>query len=472
MNSVYTNYLRKSIHGEWVRLRTLIYLRWLAICGQLGAVVFCFFVFNLDLKLDIIICLILLSVTINLISQFKYPETKRLSEFETSAMLLYDLLQLTILLFLTGGLTNPFAVLIIAPVTISATVLTLRATLFLGVVASMLISALVFFHLPLKTFGGETLSLHDILLYGVWVALLITVSFLAAYARKVSMETFSMSQALLATQMALEREQKLTAISGVVAATAHELGTPLATIKLVSTELLSDLDSNSDFKSDVALIGSQVDRCRDILKNMGQKGKDDMLLKTLPILSLVQEATAPHINRGKKVFLRAQGRSGEMLEDLFVSSQPNVYRESEVIHGLRNLMQNAVDFAKSVVVVNVNWDDLWITVSILDDGNGFPNDMLGKIGDPFVKKGLVEKVLDTRYPEYEGMGLGLFIAKTLLEKTGAKLSFSNRSFPEEIDVSFEKIKLTGALVVVKWKKEEFAIDENEIRKPLKENPHN
>ena len=290
MNDIPQIFLKEPVRGEWVRLRTFIYLRWLAVFGQSGAVIAGLFFLNLDLKLELISFLILLSASINIVATLLYPENKRLSEKDIFLLLMYDLVQLSILLLLTGGLTNPFSVLVLAPVTISATALRLGSTLILGAIATVLITILGFLYIPLTTTNNASLD-PEILLVGTWLALLITVIFLAGYARRVTVEMSSMSEALLATQMALEREQRLTALGGVVAAMAHEFGTPLSTIKLASSEILSEKHLDPGLREDIELINSQVDRCRDILHDMGRRGKDDTHLHIAPILSLIQEAT-------------------------------------------------------------------------------------------------------------------------------------------------------------------------------------
>ena len=241
MNDSSQIFLKKPVRGEWVRLRTFIYLRWLAVFGQSGAVVAGLYFLNLELKLELISFFILLSASINIIATLLYPENKRLSEKDIFLLLMYDLVQLSILLLLTGGLNNPFSMLVLVPVTISATALRLSSTLILGVIAAILITTLGFFYVPLTTISNTGLD-SEVLLAGTWLALIITVIFLAGYARRVTVEMSSMSEALLATQMALEREQRLTALGGVVAAMAHEFGTPLSTIKLASSEILTERD--------------------------------------------------------------------------------------------------------------------------------------------------------------------------------------------------------------------------------------
>ena len=430
-------FLAGDDRGNRVRLRTLILLRWVAIAGQLAAIVVADQVYGLELPLGLCFLAVAISVLANAFSITLLPENRRLTEGEAFFTLLFDLGQLAALIFLTGGLTNPFALLVLAPVTISASALRLRATLLLGAAAILLVSAAVFWHLPLRFADGTELVVPRIFEFGFWLSIVIGIVFLGLYSHRVATEIQSMSQALLATQMALAREQKLTDLAGVVAAAAHELGTPLATIKLVSAELIDLLDDQPDLLDDVRLIRDQADRCRDILRDMGRAGKDDLHLRQAPVSAVLREAAEPHMGRGKAVLFSFGDGGEDGGEDGGKdggddggddSAQPTILRRPEIIHGLRNLIQNAVDFAASTVWIEVGWTDLRLTVRIIDDGAGFPPNLIGKIGEPFVRSRRTEPENPQR-PGYEGMGLGLFIAKTLLERSGADLTFTNASDP-------------------------------------------
>lgn len=456
--------LRAEARGEWVRLRTLINLRWLAIVGQSAAVMLATLELNLVLNVGLCFLAIGASVLFNIATSIVFPETRRLSERETALTLLFDLSQLVFLLYLTGGLSNPFALLILAPVTISATALSQKPTIFLGAMSVLLITFLAYFNQPLTTEDGVMLVMPDMFLTGFWVALVLGVVFLAVYARRVTMENHSMSQALLATQMALSREQKLTDLGGIVAAAAHELGTPLATIKLVSSELADELSEHlanrPDLKEDIDLIRSQADRCRDILRDMGRTGHDDRHLRHAPVSALVREAAEPHESRGKYLFFSSEPKQGAS------PVEPQIRRHPEIIHGLRNLVQNAVDFASCGVWVDVRWNQNRIFVTIADDGKGYPVDMIGRIGDPFVRRRR-SAPSDVSRPGYEGMGLGLFIAKTLLERTGAELTFANGSDPF---LNREEIPLkSGAIVEVAWPRNLIEQSIEDVRAPLGHN---
>ena len=269
--------------SNWVRLRTLVALRWFAVLGQIAAIVVAVRVYDLQIEVGLAALAITASVVANLVSSYVYPENKRLSEREAAVWLVFDILQLSLLLYLTGGLNNPFAMLVLAPVTIAATVLHLRSTVLLALTAISLISLISRYHFPIISADGVVLTLPVLFQFGFWVALLIGVVFLALYARQVTTEMHAMSEALVATQLALAREQKLTDLGGVVAAAAHELGTPLATIKLVSSELMEELENHPELLEDAELIRHQANRCSDILHSMGRAGKDDLHLRQAEI---------------------------------------------------------------------------------------------------------------------------------------------------------------------------------------------
>ncbi len=453
---------RSQERSSWIRLRTLILLRWVAIIGQFTAITVAQRYFQVQLELALCYLAIGVSVMGNMTAILLFPKNKRLTEFENFLMVLFDLSQLAILLYLTGGLNNPFALLLLGPVTISANVMSTRSTVIVGAVAIALTSMLAEFHLPLRTEQGLILQIPDLLLFGNWAAVVIAIVFIGAYSHRVSSEVQSMSEALAATHMALAREQKLTDLGGVVAAAAHELGTPLATIKLTSSELIEELEDRPDLKEDAALIREQANRCRDILRDMGRAGKDDLHLRQAPLSTVVHEAAEPHIHRGKTVHF-AEGPAGD--GDV---QQPSILRKPEIIHGLRNLIQNAVDFARSNVWVEAEWTTDQITVNIMDDGRGYPSQMIGRIGDPFMRRRRAEKDQRTR-PEYEGMGLGLFIAKTLLERSGAELDFANGSDPYQ--TLCDNPERRGAIVQVSWPRNLVDAQTGDTPVPSGENQH-
>ena len=442
--------------GDWVRLRTLMLLRWMAVAGQAAAVLFVSQGLGFDLPLPRCALLISASVTVNVAMFLIYPAEKRLGERGTLASLFFDLAQLVGLLMLTGGLNNPFILLVMAPVAISATALRLQSTLLLGLAAICSIPLMKFYHVPLVGPTGEVMEVPGLYGIGSTAALAIGIVFLALYVRRVTVEGYRMSQALNATQVALGREQRLAAIGGIAAATAHELGTPLATIKLVAGELARELKDHPDLpdeiREDVELIRTEADRCRDIMADIGQGGRDDTHVKTAPVSAVIEEAARPHMNRGKQIVIRFHGHPVEDATDL-----PMMARAPELIHGLRNVIQNAVDFSKSTVWVDMNLSETSFRIAVGDDGPGFSQDILPRLGEPYVST----RPRETKRQEldgYEGMGLGLFIARTLLERTGAKITYTNGSDPMqrrvESDPRANRAVVTarppGAIIELVW----------------------
>ena len=439
-----TSFDASEHRSNWVRLRTLIVLRWIAIFGQLATLTVAQRIFELNLNIGFCFLAIGASIIANLIAEFVYPENKRLSEVEVGRMLAFDIVQLSALLALTGGMNNPFALLILAPVAISAMALKPMTTAMIAGGSIALAGVLTFLYVPLSTVDGTVLEMPSMFLYGFVIAIAIGIVFLAVYAGRVTSEVHAMAEALAATQMALAREQKLTDLGGVVAAAAHELGTPLATIKLASGELIEELDDRPELAEDAKLIRDQADRCRDILRSMGQAGKDDLHMRRAPIEALVREAAEPHAERGKNLHYDIGGDTGRHAD------QPIIDRRPEIIHGLRNLVQNAVDFARGNVWIDITWNDDHLTVRIIDDGPGFSTSVINRLGDPFVKR----RRRSGRRRGYEGMGLGLFIAKTLLERSGAELSFANGR--DAFDPAARLGERAGAVVEARWRRDIFA----------------
>lgn len=430
-----------------VRLQTLVGLRWIAIIGQIITLTVAVRILHLDLPLGLASVLIGASVVVNLLSTFLSSRTARLDERRALQSILFDVVQLGGLVMLTGGLSNPFALLILAPVTIGATFLRLRGALIVVAVAIVIVLVMPILDWPLMGPDGP-LDLPPLIATGMWCALLIGLIFIGLYQRSVSSEIFAMEVALEATRSALAREQKLTDLGGVIAATAHELGTPLATIKLVSGELAHEVRDDPELSADVQLIREQTERCRDILHSMGKAGKEDLMVRNAPLSAIVQEAAGPHKERGATV---RQIESGDP------RNEPMIRRQPEVIHGLRNLIQNAVDFARQDVLIMVDWTEDQILVTVSDDGPGFPSWMFGRIGEPYPRR--VPRHESGRRSGYDGMGLGLFIAKTLLERSGARISFANNPG-----------KQRGAVIELSWDRDQLEDDPRADRHVQGKNP--
>jgi two-component system sensor histidine kinase RegB len=413
-----------------VRLRTLARIQWVAIAGQAGALLMVYFGLGFALPLGPALAIVAASALLNLAITIDRPSGLRLGERAAAWYLGFDVCQLAALLYLTGGLENPFAFLLLAPVTVSATILSIRITMLLCALALACISLLAAYHLPLP-WGPDQLSLPFIYVVGVWVALALGIVFFAAYTWRVAEEARRMSDALAATQVALAREQQMSALGGLAAAAAHELGSPLGTISLVARELGRELPNDSPHAEDVQLLISQSERCRKILADFAARpGTDGGIPFTdVPVDALVEAAAAPHMD-GRVVVVFDAGPAADAEDE----PAPIVMRSPEFIHGLGNLIQNAVQFARREVVVRTRWSDREITVSISDDGTGFPDHVLERLGEPYISG---------RGRTGEHMGLGIFIARTLLNRTGATVSFANG-------------EMGGAEVMVRWPRDALA----------------
>ncbi|MEM9059410.1 MAG: ActS/PrrB/RegB family redox-sensitive histidine kinase [Pseudomonadota bacterium] len=448
-----------------MRLRTLLMLRWMAIAGQAATVLLATQVMAFQLPLTMCALVLSASVSLNIVMHIVHPSEKRLSERGTLFSLLFDLSQLVVMLMLCGGLSNPFAVLILAPVTIAATALRLRSTIVVSVAALLSIPFMALLHLPLVQADGSELQIPSLLRYAVAAALAIGVTFVALYSRRVTVESYAMSEALSATQIALSREQRLAAIGGIAAAAAHELGTPLATIKLVAGELAHELEDSPELAEDIALIQSEADRCGAIMADLSQGGRDDRHVKLAPISSVIEEAARPHANRGKDLHIRIDGLVASEVGD----DQPTIRRSPELIHGLRNAIQNAVDFAEATVWIDAAIVESRLRIAVGDDGPGFGTDILPKLGEPYVSTRARGERKDDE-GSYEGMGLGLFIARTLLERTGATLAFANGTDTRRGAV---RDKTTtdfrhppGAIIEMTWPLESLVVAKEQVRGAL------
>ncbi len=419
-----------------VRLRTLTTLRWLAVGGQTTAILFVHFGLGFPTPLGLCLGAIAASAWLNLFTVLRFSPQRFLSDREAAAYIAFDIVQLCTLLFFTGGLSNPFSALIIAPVTIAASVLPLRLTVLIGALALAGVGMLGLFHMPLPWTPGDELLIAPIYNAGVWAALSFSVLFFAAYAHRIAAESAQMRSALAATQLVLAREERLAALGGLAAAAAHELGTPLATIQLTAKEMQRDLgDDDPELADDAALLVSQAERCRDILGRLSKHGDaGDALHDRLGVDVLMEEAAAPFLDQpgGPKIRIETSSRDGAV--------EPILQRRPEIIFGLRNFVENAVSYADNEIVMSAAWSGETLSISVLDDGPGFAQDVLMRLGEPYVSARTMPRALGS---QKTGMGLGFFIAKTLLEGTGAQVSFENR---QRDDASGQ----TGAIVTANW----------------------
>lgn len=411
-----------------LRLRTLVLIRWIALFGQATTLAVVYFGLDYPVPFIPAMAVIAASGALNVVISIARPTAIWVSDREAFWNLGFDLVLLAALLCLTGGLQNPFSILILAPVVISGWALTRRSTFILSAMAVALVSFLAVWYLPLP-WPDSGILLSPVYIAGVWAALVIAVVFIASYVSSVALESQRMSQALAATQLALAREQQLSALGGLAAAAAHELGTPLGTIAVVARELQRELPEDSPLRDDIELLHAESLRCRSILAGLAERpeGDDGSPYHHLPMAGLVEAAAAPHRRDGVEIEITA----GPAIDS--AAPQPTVARNAEVLHGVGTLIQNAVQFARSRVQVDLTWDEESVMLRIADDGPGFDLTILSRIGEPYYSTGARAR----RRGEEQHMGLGIFIAQTLLAHHGASLEFSN-------DVA------GGAVVEIRW----------------------
>jgi two-component system, sensor histidine kinase RegB len=409
-----------------VRLRTLTNLRWMAAGGQTVALVLVYFGFKYPLPIAQCLACVLFSAGLNLALAFRYPVSQRLTNREATVYLAIDVLQLAALLYLTGGIQNPFALMFIAPVVIAASTLNLGNTMILGAIALAATTIISVVHEPLP-WVGPPMVLPPLYQAGVWASLVLGIGFTSVYAWRIASEGARMSAGLAATQLALSREQRLSTIGALATAAAHELGTPLGTIAIVSHELERALPPGSPEALDARLLRSQAERCRMILMKLARPD-EPMLGGTarLPICALLDDLADEFRDEELEIVISAAPTDRDI-------PQPQVWRAPELLHGLGNIIENAADFARARVRIEASWSPTALKVTVEDDGPGFAPDIFEKIGEPYITSRPGDNAVGeteigpptAKIGKHEGMGLGFFIAKTLLEQTGGSVKALN-----------------------------------------------
>jgi two-component system sensor histidine kinase RegB len=427
-----------------LRVDTLIRLRWLAVAGQSVAILITRL--GLGFNLPIIWCFLCIgmSALLNFGLRLRFPVSQRLDDRRATNILGFDILQLAALLFLTGGVINPFSILFLAPVMISAASLPLRRTIALLLLALACTTVLTFWHEPLPWIAGA--DLHLPMLYGVaiWVAIAVGAAFITIYANRVAEEARLLAGALNATELVLAREQHLSQLDGLAAAAAHELGTPLATVALVVTELARQNPPAGAFADDLRLLNQEVGRCRAILGKLASLGEDGAgPLEELSLSHLLEEVAAPHRHFGVAIEIILEGAGAE----------PICRRNPGMLYGLGNIAENAVDFANSRVRIQASWTSETVAIVLTDDGPGVLPHVLARLGEPYVTTRNVAQGEESETGG--GLGLGLFIAKTLLERSGAALKIINLSPPS-----------TGAQARVVWPRLAFEEGRQGRKQPI------
>ena len=439
-----------------VSFRIVTAMRWIAIAGQAAAVMVVYFAMGFQLPVGFAMIPISINIGVTIWAwqarRSKGRDALWLRDREAGRYLAWDLLQLGLLLWLTGGVSNPFAIIILAPVTVSASILERSTTSILAFLAIGIVTVLALNSLPLP-WTSEPVIFPRTFTGAIWASLVLSILFVALYVSWLAQRARDMSQALTASQLALVREQRMSALGGLAAAAAHELGSPLSTIAVVSKELLHDLPPGSALAEDAALLVQETKRCRDILveleqRNAGPPDSDDPY-HHLPVSTLLEVAAHAHQQDHVTVTILADPihededeRAPADMDEVDVSllDQPTIPRRPELIHGLGNFIQNAIQFADSEVILQATWTADTLKILIRDDGPGFDAAVIGRLGEPYVQ-GTGQRSRAKRASQQQGkeggMGLGVFIARTLLEHTGATVDFTNR-------------RRGGASVAVEW----------------------
>ena len=407
---------------------TLTILRYIAIFGQFIAINIVYFYLNLPFPLNISYAIIILGLITNLYLQFGI-KINQLKDLYSLIFLIYDLIQLSVLLYLTGGIFNPFCFLLIIPAIVSSTFLSMGSTVILGCLTSLLLLTISFYHLPLPGEDMNLLHFPNFYKIGIVISIFIGLIFLSYFGIRFAGETKKRSEALNKLQEVISKEYELESLGGQAAAAAHSLGTPLATISVVAKEIKKEIGNENEISKDIDLLISQTKRCSEILKQISKKQiEEDVFLSSIKLEDLLEEiVTSFKETSSKKI-------------DLIIDQDTNkiaIQRMPEIIYGLRNFIGNAVKFSRSKVKINLQSDQKLIEVKINDDGPGIPEDIINKIGEPYIKS--KSKELSSN----AGLGLGTFLGKTLLERQNAKLSFRRNS------------DLGGALVIISWSPKNF-----------------
>jgi len=401
---------RASVHSRLMKHTTMMRVRWLGIVGQAATILFVYFFFGLSIPIFACLATIALSIAINIFLLVYYPKHHYLTPISTTLIIALDIVLLCALLYMSGGLSNPFALLLMAPAVLGAGSLRVGYIAALNLLVIGLATFLSFFHMPMPWYDDTVLSVPALIIEGNWAAIISALLFITAYSYRIAEEARQLADALTAMELALQHEQHLSELDGLATAAAHELGTPLATIQLVAKELQHQFGQTSDHSEDMELLISQSQRCREILQRLTSlTTEEDIHRRQLKLTLLLEEVIAPHRDFGIDIVCKNLGQP----ED-----EPTIQRNPAIFYGLGNLIENAVDFATSRVLVHTRWTKDEITITLTDDGEGFAPNIVGRIGEPYTSS-------REKAGQAGGLGLGLFIAKTLLERSGAKTWFGN-----------------------------------------------
>ena len=404
--------------GLGVRLKTIILLRSIAVVGQLLTCIIIgnFLLFNLPL-IEVYSTIIALALS-NLLLFLVYSWNQRLSETTTTIVIAADIIQLALLIYFTGGLSNPFVMLFIVPIAISIDNLPIRSSIILIILTLISVSILGFYNYPLMQDDTSFLVNPDILNIGIWFSLIVTILFLSFYVGRLTNESREVSRALKITEELLSNEQNLSSLDGLAAAAAHQLGTPLGTINLIAGELLNNEKLSKEGEDDLKILLKEISRCKNIIGSLGEKSSlDDDIVNKIELHALLEELSE---------FIRVKGIKTSIIfnEDDTSLKNFNIERRSEFLLGLSNIIENAAEFAKENVLMRISSVDDYIELIIEDDGDGFSSEIINRLGDPYVTSRRNTDSLK------DSLGLGFFISKTLFERLGIRMNIYNKSKPE------------------------------------------
>ena len=403
--------------------KTLVILRWIAIVGQYLTISIVYFILKFELPFLYCFVIIFVGVLTNLYLQFRFNKNQ-LNNFTSTFFLFYDLIQLSVLLYLTGGVTNPFTILLIIPAIVSSTFLTLRSTINLSIITIIILIVLTINHLPLPHAAELHFHVPSTYLYAIPISIIIGLIFLTYFGVRFGIESRKRTEALNKLELILAKEHELESIGLQAAAAAHSLGTPLSTITVIARELEKEIGNNPKYSKDIDLLLSQTKRCSDILKNLSKDQlKEDSFLSDIKIGELLNE------------IVRSFAEISEKKLSLLVEKNelnPQIERTLEITYGLRNFIGNAVKYSNSLVDISLESNNRITEVKVCDDGPGFSEDIIHVLGEPYIRS--KDKIISSK----SGLGLGTFIGKTLLERMKA-------------NVNFDKCPRTnGAMVTIKW----------------------
>ena len=408
--------------------KTLIILRWIAILGQFIAINIVYFYLDLDFPIKVAHLIIFIGFLTNLFLQFRVKSIQ-VKDFNASIFLFYDLIQLSLLLYLTGGISNPFTILMIIPTIVSSTFLSMGTTIILGCVTMIFLFLLTIFHYPLPGIHDQSVTFPKLYLAGYFIAIIIGLVFLSYFGIRFSGESKRRSDATSQLQKLIAKEYELESLGGQAAAAAHSLGTPLATINVVASELKKEFGKNNEHSKDIDLLISQTKRCGEILKKISKKQiKDDEFFSKTKLEDLLQEISSSFKETSSKnIVLKLDNDKNKI----------SIQRSPEMIYGLRNFIGNAVKFSKNKVELILASNKKTVEILIKDNGPGFPMDVIELLGEPYIKS------RSNKIKDNAGTGLGTFLGKTLLERRGAKISFYNNK------------ENKGAVVKINWKNKDL-----------------